>query len=100
MAYSKNPRLIDKETDGGLLLFDTESGRMLELNATAKLLWKSSGTVFDMEGLRKIIEANCAPASGVEKDLADFIKTALKHNLVSEDGKDEVRETRDKRSVG
>ncbi|NYZ77393.1 PqqD family protein [Candidatus Micrarchaeota archaeon] len=88
MPYSKNPNLIEKDTDTGLLIFDTRSGRMMELNATAKLLWKKSNAKFEAEDLKKIIQDNCVSVKNLEADLADFIKNALKHGLVSENGED------------
>jgi hypothetical protein len=88
MMYSKNPNIIEKDTDAGLLIFDTQSGRMMELNATAKLLWKNSGAGFKEEDLRRLIQDNCVSVKNLDADIADFIKTALKHGLVSENGKD------------
>ena len=88
MMYSKNPNLIEKDTDAGLLLFDTQSGRMMELNATAKLIWKKSGAAFESVGLKKIIQDNCVAVQNLDADIADFIKMARKHGLVSENGKD------------
>jgi hypothetical protein len=81
--YSKNPNLIEKETDNGLLIFDTRSGRMMELNSTAGLLWTRSGASFEPADLRKIIEDNCTGAKNLDADIADFLKTAIKHGLVS-----------------
>jgi hypothetical protein len=88
MMYSKNPNLIEKDSDAGLLIFDTQSGRMMELNATAKLLWKSSSERFEEENLKMIIQDNCVSVKNLDSDIADFIKMALKHGLVSENGKD------------
>lgn len=88
MAYQKNLNLIDKRTDAGLLLFDTDSSRMVELNATAALLWQESPASFRPKDLKKIIEERCTGAKNVEQDIADFVKTALKLNLVTENGKD------------
>ena len=87
MAYQKNPNLIDKKTDIGLLLFDTDSSRMVELNPTAMLLWQDSGATFTAEDLKRIIEARCTDAKNVEQDISEFIKTAVKLNLVTENGK-------------
>ena len=84
MSYSKNPQLIDKETETGLLLFNTDSGRMLELNSTAKLLWQKTKDSFEMADLREIIEKNCTGFNGIDPDLDEFIKMALKHNMVTE----------------
>jgi hypothetical protein len=88
MAYQKNPNLIDKKTDTGLLLFDTDSSRMVELNSTAMLLWQESKSSFTEKDLQSIIESRCTGAKNVEQDISDFIKTALKLNLVTENGKD------------
>jgi hypothetical protein len=88
MSYSKNPDLIEKDTDAGLLIFDTRSGRMMELNATARLLWKNSGAKFLANDLKKIIQENCVSVKNLDPDIADFIKMAEKHGLVSENGKD------------
>jgi hypothetical protein len=86
--YSKNPNLIEKDSDSGLLIFDTQSGRMMELNTTAKLLWKGSSERFEEENLKKIIQDNCVSVKNLDADISDFIKTALKHGLVSGNGKD------------
>lgn len=88
MHYSKNPQVIDKELDDGLLLFDTDSGKMMELNRTAKLLWQKSGAGFVTADLKRIITENCTGAANVDADIADFIKTAVKLGLVKENGKD------------
>jgi hypothetical protein len=88
MAYLKNPNLIEKETDAGLLIFDTQSGRMMELNTTARLLWKRSDARFDIGDLKMIIHGNCSSVENLEADLADFIKMGIKHGLVSENGED------------
>ena len=87
MPYSKNPQLIDKETETGLLLFNTDSGRMLELNSTARLLWQKTKDKFEMADLKEIIEKNCTGANGIDADLDDFIRTAVKHNMVTDHGK-------------
>ena len=84
MSYSKNPQLIDKETETGLLLFNTDSGRMLELNSTAKLLWQKTNDAFELADLKKIIEDNCTDVNGIDSDLDEFVKTAIKHNMVTE----------------
>ena len=88
MAYQKNPNLIDKATDGGLLLFDSDSSRMVELNSTARLLWLESPAVFNAADLVKIIQERCTGAANIERDISDFIAAAIKLNLVTENGKD------------
>jgi hypothetical protein len=87
MAYQKNQNLIDKKTEAGLLLFDADTSRMVELNATAALLWQESPARFGKDDLEKIIGERCTGAKNVERDVADFIKSALKLNLVTDDGK-------------
>ncbi|MBN1169645.1 PqqD family protein [Candidatus Micrarchaeota archaeon] len=87
MPYSKNPQIIDKETDSGLLLFNTDSGRMMELNSTARLLWQKTGESFELADLREIIEKNCSEANGIDADIEEFITAAIKHGLVTDNGK-------------
>ncbi len=88
MAYRKNPNLIDKQTNTGLLLFDTDSSRMVELNTTAALLWRESRAEFRSGDLEQIIEKRCTGATDVKRDIDKFIKDALKLNLVTEHGED------------
>jgi hypothetical protein len=87
MAYTKNPNIIEKDTDAGLLVFDTQSGRMMELNPTARLLWQKSGSSFESDNLKKIIETHCAGVKNLDQDVSDFIKTAIKLKMVTENGK-------------
>jgi hypothetical protein len=87
MAYQKNQNLIDKKTEAGLLLFDTDSSRMVELNPTAALIWQESPARFGKDDLKKIIDERCTGAKNVDRDIADFIRSALKLNLVTDDGK-------------
>lgn len=86
MAYLKNANIIEKKVEAGLLLFDTDSSKMVELNATAALLWQESPQRFSKPDLEKIINARCTGAKNVDADLAEFLKTALKLNLVTDDG--------------
>ena len=88
MVYQKNPKIIDKETEAGLLLFNTDSGKMVELNITAKILWQKTKDSFTLEDLKKIIEENCNSADDIDKDLSEFIEITLKYELVNKDGKD------------
>ncbi len=85
MRYRKNPRIIDKDMKESLLLFDTESGRMVELNSTARLLWKGSKPSFDQSDLERIVHEGCNKPRNVERDIREFIAAAVKHNLVSVD---------------
>jgi len=87
MKYRKSSKIIDKETEAGLLLFNTDSGKMVELNITAKLLWQKTGDSFILEDLRRIIKENCNSADNIDKDLSEFIEIALKYELVERDGK-------------
>jgi hypothetical protein len=88
MRYLKNANLIDKETDACLLLFDTDTGRMMELNTTARLLWKKTGGSFGIGNLKKIIREYCTPVGDCDADLSEFVKNAVKYGLVSEVGQD------------
>jgi len=86
MEYKKRDSLIDKESEKGLLLFDTVSGRMVELNPVAKLLWKESGNSFDVGDLREIINKKFGNQENTEEDLKNFIETAKKFNLIVKNG--------------
>lgn len=85
--YRKNPELIEKENESGLLLFNVNSGVMVELNKTAKLLWKNTGDSFTLADLDNLISQNCYNIKNLDNDLNDFIKIAIKKNLI-QDGKD------------
>ncbi len=82
--YTKNQDVIDKDYGGKLLLFDINESKMSELNSVAKLLWEKSGTSFDLADLTKIVNENCFDVGDIEKDLEDFIKVALKNNLIKD----------------
>ncbi|MBW2992381.1 hypothetical protein KY345_04150 [Candidatus Woesearchaeota archaeon] len=86
MKYNKNPKLIDKETEQGLLLFNVDSGNMIELDKMARLLWQKSGDSFTLEDLKKIVEENCTKIGDVDKDLPEFVENAKKFKLVDADG--------------
>ena len=88
MGYNKNTSIIDKENGEELLLFNTDSGKMVQLNITARLLWQKTNGSFDLEDLRDIIQDNCTSIGNIEKDLSEFIELALKNELVTKDGKD------------
>jgi hypothetical protein len=85
-TYSKNPDMIDKKVESGMLLFDTASSRMLELNPTAALLWSKSAKRFSESDLCRIIEENCTGCQDVREDIIRFMENAKKHNMASEDG--------------
>jgi hypothetical protein len=86
MPYRKNPNLISKETESGLLLFNADTGRMMELNSTARLLWQKSGDRFGQEDLIGIIAEFCEGGEGASSDIREFVETAKKYDMVSEDG--------------
>ena len=82
-VYLKSQSLIDKEIEGGLLLFDNSSGRMVQLNSTARLLWQKSGDSFGEGDLKEIVEKNCTSIRNLDADISKFVKTALKTGLVT-----------------
>ena len=92
MKYKKNPELIEKENDGRLLLFNVNTGAMVELNEIAALLWSNTEDSFDISALKKIVEERCHGFADLEKDMTDFLKTALEKNII-QDGKDKIPKT-------
>ena len=81
--YKKNPELIEKNNESALLLFNVNSGVMVELNETAKLLWNKTGDSFNLPDLKKIIKEKCFNLDkNTDKDLEEFIEKALKKDLI------------------
>ena len=87
-TYKKNPELIEKENDNKLLLFNINTGAMVELNDTAKLLWDNIKDLFNKEDLKKITEEHCHSVKNLDEDLSGFIKQALEKDIIKENGKD------------
>ena len=82
MKYIKKEGIIDKEGELGLLLFDMDSGKMVELNSTAKLLWEKTSNEFSLEDCKDIINKHCEDIPNLDDDLNEFIQIALKNDLV------------------
>ena len=87
MEYKKNPELIEKEMDNKLLLFNVNSGIMIELNETSSVLWKNTKETFVTDDLKDIIKEHCYSIKELDKDLTEFINTALEKNIILENGK-------------
>jgi hypothetical protein len=87
--FLKNPELIEKDDPDSktLLLFNVNSGRMFEMNETARLLWNKTGESFNLVDLKHIIEQHCHSVHDMDRDLEDVINTMLEKNLVIEHGK-------------
>ena len=83
--YSKNPELVEKENQGKLLLFNVNSGVMFELNESARILWMQSKNIFSVKDLDDIIKKEFEESSDMEKDVNEYIRTALKENLIHEE---------------
>jgi len=75
MKISRIRRLIAKKIDKEFIVFDTEKGRVFELNPTAELIWKSlSGWIEINELVRKIQREFAVKKTKVEKDVNAFVK--------------------------
>jgi hypothetical protein len=85
----KNPELIEKDNPDSktLLLFNVNSGRMFEMNETARLLWNKTGESFNLDDLKNVIELHCHTVHDIDRDMEDMINTMLEKTLVSEHGK-------------
>jgi|GEM_PF-1784851 len=84
--YKKNPKIIEKKTEQGMLIFNADTGHMVELNITAALLWEKTGESFDSEELKKILLDNCSNIGDIEKDIPYFIEKAIENGMVEKDG--------------
>lgn len=87
--FLKNPEIIEKDDPDSktLLLFNVNSGRMFEMNETARLLWNKTGESFNLDDLKHVIEQHCHSVHDIDRDLGDVINTMLEKNLVIEHGK-------------
>jgi hypothetical protein len=87
--FLKNPELIEKDNPDSktLLLFNVNSGRMFEMNETARLLWNKTGESFNLDDLKNVIELHCHTVHDIDRDMEDMINTMLEKTLVSEHGK-------------
>jgi hypothetical protein len=87
--FLKNPELIEKDNPDSktLLLFNVNSGRMFEMNETARLLWNKTGESFNLDDLKNVIELHCHSVHDIDRDMEDMINTMLEKTLVSEHGK-------------
>ncbi len=83
MGFIKNLGIIDKETDQGIILFNTDSGSMVELNKTAALLWQKTGQTFTHQDLKLIIETNCTGFGEIVQDIESFVHDAQKLALIT-----------------
>jgi hypothetical protein len=85
--YKKNAEIIEKENGDKLLLFNVDTGAMVELNTIAKLLWSNIKDSFSKEDLRKIIEDHCHSFDNIDNDLSEFIEKALEKDIIEANGK-------------
>jgi len=87
--FLKNPELIEKDDPDSktLLLFNVNSGRMFEMNETARLLWNKTGESFNPDDFKQVIEQHCHSIHDLDRDMEDVINTMLEKNLVIEHGK-------------
>lgn len=81
--YIKNPELIEKENEENLILFNVNSGVLVELNKISKILWEKTENSFTLNNLKEIIKENCFNIKeSLDQDLKDFINNALKKKLI------------------
>lgn len=78
----KESGLISKETEDGLLLFSSSSGRMVEFNITAKLMWEKTGESFNVDDLKNIIKDNCDEIMNIDSDIDEYIEKIVGFELV------------------
>lgn len=92
-TYKKNLEIIEKESDDKLLLFNVNSGKMMELNITGKLLWEKTQESFNFEDLKRIIDTNCIldkeSKKNIEFDLREFINGSIEKKIILENGRKE-----------
>lgn len=65
-----------------LLLFDSSSGKLFELNDTGKAVWNLLNGKHTIEEIQKNIQQEFEKTSNIPKDLVSFITKLLELNLI------------------
>ena len=65
-----------------LLLFDSSSGKLFELNDTGKAVWNLLNGKHTIEEIQKNIQKEFEKTSDIPKDLVSFITKLLELNLI------------------
>ena len=82
MELSKNPKCIYKEVDNVGVILEPESGRFIELNKTALIIWNMLDKTNNLPELKNKLFEIYEATESLEQDLNVFINNALKANII------------------
>ena len=82
MKLSKNPKCIYKEVDNVGVILEPGSGKFIELNKTALIIWNMLDKTNNLPELKNKLFEMYEATESLEQDLNVFINNALKANII------------------
>tara|TARA_B100000242_G_C43029686_1_gene479597 strand:+ start:312 stop:572 length:261 start_codon:yes stop_codon:yes gene_type:complete len=86
MELSKNPKCIYKEVDNVGVILEPESGKFIELNKTALVIWNMLDKTNNLTDLKNKLFEMYETTECIEQDVNVFINNALKANIIKKLG--------------
>mgnify|MGYP001181347325 FL=1 len=84
MNLCKNPKCIFKFVDNTGVILEPENGKFIELNETASFIWNLLDEEETYEGIYSKTKEKFNVTTDVERQINEFLKTAIKANIVQE----------------
>ena len=82
MELCKNPKCIYKDIDNVGVILEPESGKFIELNKTALIIWNMLDKTNNLPELKNKLFEMYEANESLEQDLNVFINNALKANII------------------
>ena len=82
MELCKNPKCIYKDIDNVGVILEPESGKFIELNKTALIIWNMLDKTNNLPELKNKLFEIYEATESLEQDLNVFINNALKANII------------------
>ena len=86
MKLSKNPKCIYKEVDNVGVILEPESGKFIELNKTALIIWNMLDKTNNLPDLKNKLFEIYETTESLEQDVNVFINNALQANIIKKLG--------------
>ena len=86
MELCKNPKCIYKDIDNVGVILEPESGKFIELNKTALIIWNMLDKTNNLPELKNKLFEMYEATESLEQDLNVFINNALKANIIKKLG--------------
>ncbi len=81
LILKRNDTVIERFGED-LLLFDSSSGKLFEVNETGKSIWTMINGEHCLREIREKLEVDFEESQKAEKDLIEFIKKLNELNLI------------------